>query len=163
MTLDLVVEEPLISQVRSLFTEYQAGLGIDLCFQGFAAELEGLPGEYQPPQGRLYLASDGDTPMGCVALHAFDEDHCEMKRLYVRPEFQGQGLGKKLAELIISDASAIGYSKIWLDTLPAMTVAQALYRSLGFVETEAYRYNPVPGTVYMYLDLKPVGHRRATR
>lgn len=145
-----------IEQARALFLEYGASLGFSLCFQSFDAELAGLPGDYAPPTGRLLLAEVEGKPAGCVALHALGKDGavCEMKRLYVRPAFRGQQLGRRLVEEVIRAARAIGYKKMRLDTVePVMGHAVALYRELGFREIPPYRENPMPGTLYMELEL----------
>ncbi|WP_437876269.1 GNAT family N-acetyltransferase [Sorangium sp. So ce513] len=138
-----------IGQVRALFLEYQASLDVDLCFQGFAAELAGLPGSYAPPSGRLLLATVDGIPRGCAALRAINPETCEMKRLYVQPAQRGVGLGRLLAERVLDEARAIGYRRICLDTLPTMTQAAAMYRALGFEDIPPYVHNPVPGTRYM--------------
>jgi ribosomal protein S18 acetylase RimI-like enzyme len=138
---------------RSLFLEYAAWLQIDLCFQGFSAELAGLPGGYAPPDGRLLLAEDGGAA-GCVALRrlgaASSGTACELKRLWVRPAFRGRHAGRTLATAALAAARAIGYRHIKLDTLPAiMPAAVALYRDLGFTECAPYYLNPIPGSLYM--------------
>ena len=143
-----------ISRARELFEEYQAGLGIDLCFQDFDKELAELPGKYVPPSGRLFLAVEGDRMAGCVALREIEPGVCEMKRLYVRPEFRGTGLGRTLAEQVIQAAREIAYRHMRLDTLPGkMDRAIAMYRSFGFKEIEPYYSNPVAGALFMELEL----------
>ena len=130
------------------------GLGIDLCFQNFDKELAELPGEYVPPTGRLFLAIEEDNAAGCVALRKIGDGICEMKRLYVRPEFRGTGLGRTLTETIIQAAREIGYGRMRLDTLPGkMDRAIAMYRSLGFKDIEPYYDNPVEGAAFMELEL----------
>ena len=144
---------PDIDLARELFREYHRSLGVDLCFQDFEHELASLPSEYAPPSGRLLLSYEEETLAGCVALRKIDDSTCEMKRLYVRPDFRGRQLGKRLAEAVIEEARVIGYKKMKLDTLPAMTTAITMYRSLGFKPTPPYRLNPVPGALFMELDL----------
>jgi GNAT superfamily N-acetyltransferase len=139
--------------VRTLFEEYAASLNFDLCFQGFDEELANLPGNYAPPEGRLFLASYSVEAAGCVALQKFEEGICEMKRLYVTPRFRGSGIGRTLAETIISEARKIGYKRMCLDTVLSMREAQLLYQSMGFKDVEPYRYNPICGTRFMELVL----------
>jgi putative acetyltransferase len=143
-----------LPQVRMLFEEYAASLGITLCFQGFEEELAALPGSYAPPSGRLLLALQRGDLAGCVALQRLTPDACEMKRLYVRPGVRSLGIGRMLAERIIHEGKATGYRRIRLDTLPTMTAALILYRQLGFREIAPYRHNPVEGAVFLELRLQ---------
>ncbi len=140
---------------RTLFSEYVDGLGVDLSFQGFAAELATLPGDYSPPRGRLLLALAGNDALGCVALRpiAMGDQVCEMKRLYVRPGFRRHGVGKMLAQRIVDEARTIGYRTMKLDTLSSMGAALRLYGTLGFVRCPAYYDTPLKDTVFMELQL----------
>jgi carbonic anhydrase len=148
-----------IDQARELFKEYEAGLGISLCFQNFDDELANLPGDYAPPQGRLLLAREFDQTMGCVALRSLGPTTCEMKRLFVRPEYRDRGLGRVLVEAIIEEARKIGYTCLRLDTIvDRMDRAVALYKSIGFVEIPPYRNNPVDSATFMELDLLTPKH-----
>jgi putative acetyltransferase len=143
-----------MAEARELFLEYAKSLGFSLCFQNFDQELASLPGDYSPPEGRLLLAKHGEETAGCVALHKLQPDICEMKRLYLRPQFRGKGLGRVLAHAAIEEARKIGYKVMRLDTVePVMKDAVGLYRKLGFYEITPYRLNPMPGTLYMELQL----------
>lgn len=143
----------LLDEARVLFEEYAAALAVDLSFQGFAEELLGLPGAYAPPTGALFLALDEGRALGCVALRRLDDETAEMKRLYLRPDARGRGLGRSLAEATLAEARRLGYRRLRLDTLPGMESAQALYRALGFREIPPYRSNPVPGATFLELQL----------
>lgn len=149
----LVEKDQDLTSARQLLIEYADSLDFDLDFQGFDEELANLPGEYAPPKGYLLLAEYKGQPAGCVALRELEESICEMKRLYVRPEFRGLGIGKALAEAVIAQARNIGYTRMRLDTAPSMQAARALYRSLGFRQISPYRYNPIEGAVFMELEL----------
>lgn len=138
-----------IEIARDLLREYERALGVDLCFQGFEAELSALPGAYTPPSGRLILAWRGEEPIGCVALQRVNDSRGEMKRLYVRPSARGLGLGRSLVTRILNDAKAIGYSEVVLDTLPSMIEAQRLYEQFGFRDIDPYRPNPIVGSRYL--------------
>jgi ribosomal protein S18 acetylase RimI-like enzyme len=143
-----------IASVRELFLEYAQSLGFSLCFQSFDQELAALPGDYAPPTGRLLLATLENQSAGCAGLHKLDQEVCEMKRLYVRPQFRGKGLGRALAERVIANAREIGYKQLRLDTVePMMQAAVSMYRTLGFKEIESYRPNPIDGALYMELEL----------
>jgi ribosomal protein S18 acetylase RimI-like enzyme len=146
-----------IEAVRALFLDYQADLGIDLCFQGFAAELDELPGVYAPPNGAIALALVGGSPAGCCAFRPLEgSDHlnaCEMKRLFVRPAFRGFGLGRQLVDLILSEARLAGYTNMLLDTLTDMEAARALYQEAGFYEVAPYYHNPIAGAHYLKVEL----------
>jgi putative acetyltransferase len=143
-----------VELARAIFREYEAWLGLDLCFQGFEAELAGLPGKYSPPAGRLILAFADEDVAGSVALRPLDERTCEMKRLFVRPEFQGIGLGSRLIDSVITAAKEIGYERLRLDTFPPkMGKAVGLYEARGFREIEPYYDNPNTETLFMELDL----------
>ena len=156
-----------IEAIRELFKEYAASLSFNLCFQGFEEELARLPGEYAPWSGMLLLGLVDDQAAGCVALHRLEgemagqhgelfggSDVCEMKRLYVRPEFRGCGLGRELVDSILNCAAAIGYRRMRLDTVPGeMGRAVEMYLKLGFVEIEPYRVNPILGAKYLELDI----------
>ena len=139
--------------VRQLFLEYAASLEISLCFQNFEQELATMPGKYAPPRGRLLLACEADQPAGCIALRPLETDVCEMKRLFVRPAWRCQGLGRRLTIAIIAAADEMGYRQIKLDTLSSMTAAISLYHSLGFRRIPAYYVNPSENAVFMELQL----------
>ena len=148
-----------VDQARELFREYEAALGISLCFQNFEQELANLPGDYAPPQGRLLLAREFDQLLGCIALRAVGPTTCEMKRLFVRPEYRDRRLGRVLVEAIIEEARKIGYTHMRLDTIRGkMDRAIALYHSIGFIEIPPYYNTPVDTTTFMELDLLTPKH-----
>ena len=144
--------------MRDLFREYAASLNFSLCFQSFEAELAGLPGEYAPPTGRLFLALIGGRPVGCVALRRLDEETAEMKRLYVRPDRRGEGLGRHLVDQTIAAARQLGYRRLRLDTVPSMVEANGLYAALGFRDIAPYRENPIAGARYLELTLRAMSN-----
>lgn len=148
---------PGIVAVRDLIREYVSWLDIDIATKGFEAELPHFPGRYSPPSGDLLLAqSNSGEALGCVCLQPLDlPGACEVKRLYVRPAARGMGLGRALATSAVEHASTLGYSEVMLDTLPRMTSAIAIYRSLGFVPASPYWNNMVPGIVYFGKTLRP--------
>ncbi|HEY6912368.1 MAG TPA: GNAT family N-acetyltransferase [Myxococcales bacterium] len=141
---------PRLEEVRALLREYWTSFGFTPCFQGFDAELDGLPGEYAPPRGLLLLAPGA----GCVAVRPLD-GAAEMKRLYVRPQARGKGLGRRLAQAALSHGRELGFGRMVLDTMPAqMAEAVALYRSMGFRPTAPYLPQPTPGALCMELVLR---------
>lgn len=154
-----------LEHIRALFREYfqwvTADHGIDLGYQKVEGELAALPGCYAPPRGRLLLALDGEKPAGCIAIRPLEEGVCELKRMYVRPEYHGQGLGKTLAQTVLQEARGIGYRLVRLDTADSMTPAQRLYASLGFRRAKPY-YDAPPDisqrAIFMELRLGDLRH-----
>lgn len=149
-----IAESPAdMAAIRGLFVEYAESLGFSLCFQGFDRELADLPGCYAAPRGSLRLALIDGIPAGCVAVRPLDDDICEMKRLYVKPDQRRSGLGRRLVDVALQDARRIGYRVMRLDTLSTMTAAIALYRSVGFRTIPAYYDNPIESAVYLECSL----------
>jgi ribosomal protein S18 acetylase RimI-like enzyme len=153
------LSEETLSQAQALFLEYGRMPGVAPCVQDFEREVAALPGSYAPPAGRLRLAisdppGNAESAAGCVALRSWKQDACEMKRLYVRPAFRGQGAGRELVKEVIDQARSQGYARILLDTLPTMHEAHRLYRALGFRQIAAYHTNPLPGALYFELSLQ---------
>jgi len=146
-----------LNRLRSVLREYADALQIDLCFQGFEAELADLPGEYAAPRGALLMAMVDDQLAGCCALRPLDTadypNACEMKRLYVRPSFRRTGIGRQLVEAILDCARVAGYACVLLDTLDDMESARALYQDLGFEEIAPYYHNPIRGAHYLKANL----------
>ena len=143
-----------IEQARELFLEYHSALDFSLCFEGFDKEVASLPGDYAPPDGRLFLAEYEGQLVGCVALRKLEPGICEMKRLYLRPLVRGKGQGRVLTEFLIAEARQMGYTRLRLDTFEAkMPDAVALYRKLGFREIPPYNNKSLPGTLFMELAL----------
>ena len=147
---------------RGLFRDYAASLGISLEFQDFESELADLPGDYAPPAGRILLAWQEGQAVGCVALRPLEDGICEMKRLYVSPIARASGLGRRLANRICMEARAAGYRRMRLDTLASMTAARRLYAAIGFLPIPAYCYNPVPGAIFLDLDLSEPARTKQT-
>ena len=153
------LSDAALLEARSLFREYATIPGVTPCVEDFEREVVSLPGLYAPPGGRLLLAmqvggGNSGEAMGCVALRSLEPNVCEMKRLYVRPTFRGSGAGRELVSSLIADARAIGYERMLLDTLPSMTEAHKLYRTLGFREIPSYQKNPIPGALFFELLLR---------
>ena len=138
-----------IARARGLFREYETWIQTDLCFQSFEQELAELPGKYAPPEGRLLLAFQDGQLAGCVALRKIGEGVCEMKRLFVRPDCHGKGLGHRLIDQVVKEAREIGYQRMRLDTLERLTSARALYASFGFVDIPAYGGHAQPNFIYL--------------
>ena len=143
-----------LAAVRLLFRAYADWLAVDLSFQGFEEEVRGLPGVYAPPHGALFLLDGAEGADGCVAVRRWDETSCELKRLWVRPDAQRAGGGEALTRAAIAWATAAGYDRMLLDTMPVMGAAQRLYERLGFTAIAPYRFNPVAGTRFLALDLR---------
>ncbi len=151
------IEEPgyELKLASTLFTEYANELNVDLCFQHFNKELENPLAKYGAPTGCLFIAFWNGEPAGCIALQATKSfETCEMKRLYIRPSFRKFGIGDKLVKLLIREARRLGYRKMLLDTLDILEPAIRLYQTNGFTTTLPYYSNPLPGVIYMELDLK---------
>jgi GNAT superfamily N-acetyltransferase len=142
-----------VAQVRDLFEEYWASFGFTPCFQNFGGEVAALPGEYTPPGGRLGLALVDAEPAGCVALRRCEGQHGECKRLFVRAQFRGRGLGRQLLAWVIAEAREAGYRQLLCDTMPVMADALAMYRRAGFQLTQPYSQTPTPGAIYLRLPL----------
>lgn len=138
---------------KELFEEYARSLNVDLSFQNFSKELESIDEQYNEPVGALLLASDGEVSVGCSGVRKLDEQTAELKRMYVKKEYRGYQVGLNLLERSIDLAKKLGYKFIRLDTLENMTKAQQLYRSFGFYDIPSYRFNPLPGTIYMEKEL----------
>jgi ribosomal protein S18 acetylase RimI-like enzyme len=143
-----------IDRIRRLFEEYWTSFGFTPCFQGFGDELAGLPGDYAPPGGRLALSTIGGEPAGCIAMRRLDEARCEMKRLYVRDQFRGAGLGRSLLRWLVEEARQAGYREIVCDTMPVMERAITMYARAGFEQTGPYAASPAPGAVFLRLQLE---------
>jgi putative acetyltransferase len=153
------LSEGTISQARILFREYASTIGVEVCLGDFERELASLPGLYAPPAGRLLLAiqeraGNSGEAIGCAALRKLEPDACELKRLYVRPAFRGQGAARELVKELIAEARSIGYKRMLLDTLPSMQEAHKLYRTIGFREIPAYQKNPIPNSIFFGLELR---------
>jgi putative acetyltransferase len=152
-TLIYIEDNTLIPIARKLFLEYAESLHFNLCFQNFEKELAELPGDYAPPLGCIILVKAEEEFFGCVALRKLEDDVCEMKRLYIKPECRGMGIGKKLTFEIIDFARKSGYKKMRLDTIATMKEAIGIYKAIGFYEIPAYRYNPEKEVIYLELGL----------
>jgi ribosomal protein S18 acetylase RimI-like enzyme len=143
-----------IEYAKTLIREYAESLEFDLGFQNFDQEMDNFPGQYALPTGRLYIAMDTNQPVGCVALRDLGDGICEMKRLYVIPNYRGKHVGRLLAKTVIKAAGELGYDRMRLDTIPSMMQANVLYKALGFKEITSYRFNPIEGASFFELNLK---------
>lgn len=150
-----VTGQDRLEDIKQLFLEYSHSLNINLDFQDFKTEFETLPGKYAPPDGVLILALVDETGAGCIALRKISEDICEMKRLYVRDEYRGLGIGRKLIAILIEEAIKLNYSYMRLDTLSSLEKALQLYKNIGFYDIDPYIYNPIKGARFMELKLSP--------
>ena len=144
---------PEIEIARSLFTEYWGSFGFTPCFQHFGEEVAALPGAYSPPNGRLGIAYVNGAPAGCIALRRFDATRCEAKRLYVRSQYRGSGIGYSLMAWLIAEARSAGYVQLLGDTMPVMNTALRLYERMGFERVAPYSADPTPGAICIRLDL----------
>ncbi len=153
MKIEIKLAYDQIPIVQYLFTQYYQELGIDLKFQYFDEELASLPGKYALPDGRLYLVYVEEGVAGCVAYRRLSATDCEMKRLFILPNYRKIGLGEKLVNHVICDAKNQGYSRMYLDTLSTMHPAMKLYKKIGFVETQPYYHNPIQEAIYFILYL----------
>ena len=153
MEIDIKAAYNDLENIKLLFNEYTTMLGVNLTFQGYDEEIKNLPGKYALPYGRLYIAYSNNKAAGCIALRKFENDGCEMKRLFVRPEYRHLKIGKKLVDKIIEDARELKYKYMVLDTLSNLHEAVSLYRKSGFQEVEAYYENPLDNVLYFKLEL----------
>jgi GNAT superfamily N-acetyltransferase len=153
LRIDEVDSSQQLITVRRLLEEYWASLGFDRETFGFGEELDGLPGAYVRPGGRLAIAVLSDRPVGCIALRRLDDDSCEMKRLFVQQSARGKGIALALLTWLISEARSQGYSRMLADTLPTMTNALRLYERFGFTPIESYSPKPTPGAIYLQMKL----------
>ena len=142
-----------LDRVRELFHEYWRAFDFSPCFQNFTAEVDGLPGGYTPPRGRLALALVDGAAAGCIAMRPLAPTACEMKRLYVREAFRSHGTGIALVRWLINEARETGYSRMYADTMPVMARALAMYERLGFQRTSPYSPTATDGAIYLSLDL----------
>ncbi len=150
-----IADTAALDHVRQFFRSYVAWLGVDLNYENFDREMAALPGSYAEPAGRLFYAEVDGNPAGCVGVRPYGEGgSCEMKRLYVSPEYRNRGIGKLLAQAAISAAKDMGYRRLLVDTMPGMRMAVRLYRELGFTETPCYYQTPVEGMMFLALDLE---------
>jgi ribosomal protein S18 acetylase RimI-like enzyme len=153
MKIEIISAYDHLEDIKKLFIEYQTSLGIDLCFQNYDEEIKTLPGKYALPDGRLYMITIDEEIAGCIALRRFDETRCEMKRLYIRPQYRGHHCGQLLVEKIIQEAKIIGYEEMVLDTLSSLKSAVSLYQRNGFIEVSSYYDNPLQDVLYFKLKL----------
>ncbi len=162
ITTTTATSEPDFELAKNLMREYAATIGVDLTFQDFENECNNVAIRYAKPDGAFVIAHHNDHPIGCFGIQKIDSRTCELKRMYLRREVRGQGLGEKLLTTAIQTAAALNYQFMRLDTLPSMTSAIRLYQKLGFKEIEPYRFNPIEGSKFMEIDLTQKNKRGYT-
>lgn len=140
--------EEEFSAGKKLFREYSKSIKIDLSFQNFENELEEIKKQYKKPEGGIVLIKHNLEFVGCTGIRKLKNNIAELKRMYVKPDYQGLGLGKKLLEIAILLAKELNYSKIYLDTLSSMKSAVNIYKAAGFKEIKPYRFNPSEEALY---------------
>jgi GNAT superfamily N-acetyltransferase len=150
----VATQGPALESIKILFNAYLQELNEDLCFQSFDSEIDNPLYKYSAPTGALFIATYNATPVGCIALQPLqDAGTCEMKRLYVDPEYRKFGIGDALVKALLQEAKTMDYILMKLDTLERLQAAIKLYQKFGFETVNAYYDNPLPGVVFMQKEL----------